>query len=667
MGASQRFAFCLLLVPAWLVEIAPAGQVSSFELQRLLHSDASSGDFFGRSVAIDEEVIAVGAYFDFNAQGFAAGAVYIFRFNGIIWEEEAKLTASDGEENDFFGFTVALDGDVLIVGAHLDDDITNGEAVGSAYIFRYNPGTGMWNQEQKLQPLDPGFNDQFGYSVGISGNTAVIGAYSDDLGVLVDAGSAYVFRFNGFNWLQEQKLTAPDASLSDKFGWAVDVSGGAIVCGASGDSHAGGIVAGSAYVFHFTGLNWVFAQQLIASDSSLLDRFGSSVAIQNATIAVGAPAKLTDTGAAYIFRFNGAAWMEEQRLFPQDPEIHDGFGFSIDVEEDPILGRDVAVVGTRYGDEGGTDSGAAYFFQFDGLAGMWLPEMKLAASDGNNQDEFGISIAVSSRVTVVGSWLADTACPALPDCDSGAAYVFSASGDCNGNLIPDAADLLNGTSLDCNNNGTLDECDGPGVDCRLNGIPEPCGQDFDADGIRDGCDNCPMMFNPAQANTDNDAFGDGCDPCPFDHPNDIDFDGVCTSVDNCPTVFNPGQEDNDGDLLGDACDPFPLSFLFDQDDDGIENARDNCATRFNPLQEDLDVNGIGDDCDGCFPHGDTDWNRIVDLDDIMCVLERFSDSTKCPLGDIAPCSKDGQVDVDDIVAILNAFGGDSNCVSVLCE
>ncbi|MHC4272933.1 MAG: FG-GAP repeat protein, partial [Planctomycetota bacterium] len=163
--------------------------------------------------------------------------------------EVAKILASDGADSDDFGMSVAVSGDVVVVGANRNDD--NGADSGSAYVYRWNSSSWV---ETKLLPSDGAADDYFGHSVAVSGDVAVVGAHqNDDAGA--DSGSAYVFRWNGASWL-ETKLTASDGAAGDEFGFAVAVSGDVVVVGARGDDDNGDY-SGSAYVYRWNGTSWV--------------------------------------------------------------------------------------------------------------------------------------------------------------------------------------------------------------------------------------------------------------------------------------------------------------------------------------------------------------------------------------------------------------------------
>jgi len=375
------------------------------EEQKLTASDGAADDQFGVSVAISGDTAVIGARYD-DPNDSSSGSAYIFRFSGSSWVEEQKLTASDGAADDWFGWSVGISGDTAVIGARGDDP--NGGGSGSAYIFRFNGSS--WVEEQKLTASDGVAYDHFGYSVGISGDTTVIGAFGDDPNGKA-SGSAYIFRFSGSSWVEEQKLTASDGAEADRFGWFVGISGDTAVIGAFWDDDSGDR-SGSAYIFRFNGSSWVEEQKLTASDSAAGDYFGNSVAISGDTAVIGA--RLDDdngnsSGSAYIFRFSGSSWVEEQKLTASDGAAHDAFGWSVGIS------GDTAVIVAS-----GSDSGSAYIFRFDGYD--WNEEQKLTASDGAVDDWFGYSVGISGDTAVIGAFYDDDS-----GSESGSAYIFGLS------------------------------------------------------------------------------------------------------------------------------------------------------------------------------------------------------------------------------------------------
>ncbi|WP_095987402.1 DUF7507 domain-containing protein [Cystobacter fuscus] len=258
---------------------------------KLTASDAVAFDRFGSSVALSGDTAVVGARGDDTAAGSETGSAYVFVRSGTAWSQQAKLTASDAAAGDLFGWSVALSGDTAVVGAPDDDT-----GAGSAYVF-VRSGT-AWSEQAKLTASDAAALDSFGTSVALSGDTAVVGAPNDDTAAGSETGSAYVFVRSGTAWSQQAHLTASDAAAGDFFGWSVAISGDIAVVGAYADDTAAGQQAGSAYVFVRSGTAWSQQAKLTASDAAAFDSFGVSVAISGGTVVVGA---LGDAGSAYVY------------------------------------------------------------------------------------------------------------------------------------------------------------------------------------------------------------------------------------------------------------------------------------------------------------------------------------------------------------------------------
>ena len=266
--------------------------------------------------------------------GYPSGQVCASDFTGA---PEFKLTASDGAANDYFGHSVAMSGDTVVVGAHCDD--VGGYAdPGSAYIFNRS-GTN-WTEQAKLTASDGTAGDYFGISVAISGDTVVVGAYGDDVGSNGDQGSAHVFVRRGSDWTQQAQLIASDGAASDYFGGSVAISGDTVVVGAYGDD-GGDAGQGSAYVFARSGTTWTEQAKLTASDGAANDYFGRSVAMSGDTAVVGATydevGANADQGSAYVYvgredtaHVSATVTMEEISISVAIPE---GYPMAVDYGE----------------------------------------------------------------------------------------------------------------------------------------------------------------------------------------------------------------------------------------------------------------------------------------------------------------------------------------------
>ena len=208
----------------------------------LTASDVAANDWFGVSVAISGDSAAAGAQFH-DDSGSNSGSAYVFLRSGGVWSQQAKLTAGDGAPGDLFGHQVDIHGDTLLAGAPSTDD--GGSDSGSAYVFVRTGAA--WTQQAKLTADDAAKNDFFGSSIAVNGDRAVVGAPSDDDGGS-GSGSAYVYQRDGVNWSHEEKLTAGDAAAGDQFGWDLAISGDTAVAGAQFDDDNGSS-SGSAYAF----------------------------------------------------------------------------------------------------------------------------------------------------------------------------------------------------------------------------------------------------------------------------------------------------------------------------------------------------------------------------------------------------------------------------------
>ena len=338
--------------------IFEAGSAYVFDGDRswkLTASDGEADDRFGEAVAIRGNTALVGARLGGTTD---TGAVYVYQFDGSDWVEQDVLTASDGQPNDRFGISVALGENTILVGADLDDRRGKMDA-GSAYLYRWSGS--RWVEQAKLTASDGESGDQFGRSVALSGNTALVGAQLGDAGDVTDAGAAYVYRWDGNTWVEQAKLTASDGGADDDFGASVALSGNTALVGALSDDPGGYKDAGSAYLYRWDGGQWVEMENLIAKDQGSYDNFGASVSINRSTVLVGAArddfGPLSNVGSAYMFRWDGSQWVEK-KLTASDAAENERFG------QDVALGDETALVGAVFGTvEGTVDAGAAYFYE----------------------------------------------------------------------------------------------------------------------------------------------------------------------------------------------------------------------------------------------------------------------------------------------------------------
>ncbi|MBT8240520.1 MAG: hypothetical protein KJN63_04775, partial [Acidimicrobiia bacterium] len=319
---------------------------------------------------------------------------------------ETKLTASDAAPDDLFGWSVGLSGDTAVVGGLF---LSTPEG---AYVFG-REGDG-WVEQAQLTASDAAPDDSFGSAVAIDGSSVIVGAAADDDGGQ-DSGSAYVFVLDGDTWVEQAKLTASDPAAGDLFGESVAISGDTAVVGAICDDDSGSC-SGSAYVFTRSGSSWTQQAKLVAADGAVEDYFGVAVAVSADTVIVGAD--LDDdagdgSGSAYVFTRSGSVWSQQAKLTASDAAASDFFGGAV------AISGDTAVVGAQLDDDGGDLSGSAYVFGRSGS--VWSQQEKLTASDAAANSRFGRSVSISGATIGVGAFGQDS--------NTGAAYVFTLLGD----------------------------------------------------------------------------------------------------------------------------------------------------------------------------------------------------------------------------------------------
>jgi len=309
-----------------------------------------------------------------------------------------------------------LSGNTAVIGVIRDDDDVKGKDSGSAYVFT-RTGT-HWSQQAKLTTKDASEGDSFGWSIGISGDIAVIGApRDDDMGK--DSGSAYVFTRTGSTWSQQAKLTAQDGTEGDVFGISIAIFGDTILVGADLNAEKG-VNAGAAYVFTRSGSTWSEQAKLTAADGAEGDIFGVRVALQDNTALISArrdddDVMGVDAGSAYVFTRVGTTWTQQVKLTAPDGAADDRFGRSV------ALTADTALIGAMFQDKQGKNSGAAYLYKRSG--NTWSLQTQLTAADGAEGDVFGWNVALFGQTALIS---------ANRDNDkgknSGSAYIFDING-----------------------------------------------------------------------------------------------------------------------------------------------------------------------------------------------------------------------------------------------
>ena len=370
-------------------------------------ADLQAYDYFGTSVAIDGNYAIVGNYGD-DDKGNLAGSAYIFEYNGITWIRKAKLTAADAAAGDNFGADVSISGDYALVGAW-----NKSSGKGAAYIFK-KPSSGWadMNSTAKLTASDGSAGDSLGREVAISGDYVILSAPGDGQG----KGAVYFYDLPFTGWVsmtETDKLIGHDAVAGDNFGSDVAISGSYAVVGSANDDGKG-----SVYLFRRTWV-WTEMTKLTASDGASGDGFGCSVDIWGDNIIAGAYRDDSDKGSAYVYIRPASGWTgmtETYKLVANDRVNDDFFGIAVGIHDHNAL------VGAYGDDDMGASSGSAYGFIFNDTT-AWMEE-KLRATDGLNGDNYGRSVDLTYQYSIIGAPFRDD-----KGTNSGAAYIYCNSCD----------------------------------------------------------------------------------------------------------------------------------------------------------------------------------------------------------------------------------------------
>lgn len=421
--------------------------------------------FFGHNVSIDGNTAVVGAPGERSAATGVngnqssytksqSGAAYVFVYNGTDWAQQAYLKASNTDAADWFGGSVAISGNTIVVGAPDErgssntingPDNNNLTDAGAAYVFVRN-GT-SWSQQAYLKPANINSLDNFGRSVAIDGNTIIVGAPREDGSATTvngadnnsatDAGAAYVFTRADSTWSHQAYLKAANAGAGDNFGFHVAVSGDTAIVGAiledgsattvNGNSNNDATDSGAAYVFSRTGTIWSQQAYLKPNNTGAGDYFGYRVAVDGDTALVGAPYEDSSSkgingdgsddlaggsGAAYVFvRGNPTAWTQQAYLKASNADPNDNFGIGASISGDVVLvgafGEDSIARGLDgdQGDNSASGSGAAYCFSRAGST--WTQRAYLKASNtesgAGSWDHFGNAVSISGPLAIIGA------------------------------------------------------------------------------------------------------------------------------------------------------------------------------------------------------------------------------------------------------------------------
>jgi hypothetical protein len=352
-----------------------------------------AADRYGSALAISDTRIAISAL---GALG-GEGRVYVYpRMPGGFGAAQV-FDIADGGNADRFGISLALDESGLLAGADLDQVGPN-RLQGSARWYAGAPGGLVASQQ--LDSGDGALLDRYGSALAVAGDVAMVGAFLEDGPAGGDSGRVHWFEREGEAWQYRGTIDAPDAEVEDRFGVSIAIDGDLAAIGAYWDIIDDRIDQGSVYLFRRSGAEWLFERKLVASDGRARDLFGFSVALSGDLLLVGARSAalpFIDQGAAYVFRRNGSAWLQEARLDLPTPASAAFFGAAV------ALAGDQAVVGAPgvSGGAGRTNAGAAYVFSA-GSAG-WSLRHRLQASNPVAGAAFGFAVAADGERWLIGA------------------------------------------------------------------------------------------------------------------------------------------------------------------------------------------------------------------------------------------------------------------------
>ncbi len=392
-------------------------QINGITVNKLLASDGLTQDHLGTSASISGNIAAFGAPF-YDSGGLSNnGAVYIYTFDGSSWQETAIITALNASDNDEFGHSISLDGNRLLVGAPYKTVNAVGNT-GTAYIFDFD-GTN-WNQTEQLDMSSVAtqvINANFGISVSLLGDKALVGAYKDKSSAVSNAGAAYIFSFQMGSWNTDPaQLLANDAAVNDKFGFSVSLSLGKALIGAFG--HGG---KGAAYVFSDTSAkgidSFLLTNKIIDTAGVANDSFGYSVKLDNGKVIIGAIGQDTggsSAGAAFIYDYNNttSSWDKSFTLIASDAANFDKYGTAVD-----LSGNLAIVSAPRKLSSSSVNNGKIYMYRKVGP--NWQEINTFVPTSTSTQSELGKSIELGVDSVAAGAWLDNE-----KDTEAGAGYVF---------------------------------------------------------------------------------------------------------------------------------------------------------------------------------------------------------------------------------------------------
>lgn len=379
-------------------------KAQTWDDKKLTPPSRNANDYFGSSISINGDYMVIGSYGKSSNRGTAC----LYKNIAGTWTYVKNLNASDSAQNDKFGYSVAISGDYIVIGAPSEDEDANGSATltnaGSAYIFYKNEGgADNWGQLQKIVAFDRTASDEFGNAVDIEGDCIVVGAYRNGKDIngnnlIQSAGAAYIFSNTSGTWTQHQKITSTLRSTSAQFGFSLAIDGDYIAIGANWENEGSNAKAGAAYIFKNSSGVWAQQKRILATDCFAYNEFGYSIAISGELVLIGAPftPDFMHLTSAYMFKRDQGGvnnWGKTNQFSFEVP-----IGFSYGFAHALAIDGETAVIG-------GINAGAIYFLKkqsWDGKYSEWEFD-KVVAFDKDYNDDFSSAISISGNNIAVGA------------------------------------------------------------------------------------------------------------------------------------------------------------------------------------------------------------------------------------------------------------------------
>jgi FG-GAP repeat len=311
--------------------------------------------------------------------------------------EYNPVADASGAQADDFGRSVSISGNYAIVGAKADDVGANNDQ-GSVSFYQFIGAN--WVFMQKITDATGAQNDRFGNSVSISGNYAIVGIPGDAIGANLNQGSANIYQLTGGSWVLMQKIIDATGAADDAFGSSVSISGNYAIVGSPFDDGGAGANQGSASIYQLSGGTWVLMQKITDATGAANDNFGNSVSISGNYIIVGAEdddvGAFSDVGSASIYQWNGSSWIIMSKIVGYlSINPFDNFGNSVSIS------GNYAIVGSKSDDVITLNQGSADFFQWNGSS--WIFMQEIFDLNGATDENFGYSVFISGDYAIVGT------------------------------------------------------------------------------------------------------------------------------------------------------------------------------------------------------------------------------------------------------------------------